>query len=342
MKNSDAQILITGVYRTGSEYITHYLNQYTDISASMYKINLLRFVENRSMKTLLNYEIENILSQINKRTTLRYGTEIKLDSIQDAIKNKKELNVYDLYDIIMSNMYLEGTNQTIWAEKNQLLWREIPEFVESMNNGKAILILRDPRSILASFKYYTNAPSPLYLEAIFNAFDCMRHASTYQKSSISNKVYVLKYEDFVVNPLIEIHKLKNHLNLEQISVNKSRERSWFDPYGARWHSNSSFEENVPKIFETHDAIHRWKNNLSDNEIKMTEFICSNEMEKFNYQKNFEDVSFKELEKYIDLFEDGSYKEAILGHFKHWVVNYEGLQKFPLDPLDPNTWDYPLG
>ena len=99
---------------------------------------------------------------------------------------------------------------------------------------------------------------------------------------------------------------------------------------------------MQKIFQTQEAIHIWKNNLSDNEIKMTEFICSNEMEKFNYQKNFEDVSFKELEKYIDLFEDGSYKEAILGHFKHWVVNYEGLQKFPLDPLDPNTWDYPLG
>ncbi|OUU53234.1 MAG: hypothetical protein CBC25_01170 [Pelagibacteraceae bacterium TMED65] len=338
MKISTAQILITGVYRTGSEYITHYLNQHTDIVASMYKINFLRFVKNRSAKTLSSYEISEILTKINERTISRYGTEIKSERIQRAAKKQNGTNVYDLYDLVMRDLYLKETNQTVWAEKNQLLWREIPEFVESMNNGKAILILRDPRSILASFKRYTNAPTPLYLEAVFNAFDCMRHAIFYQNSSISKKIYVTRYEDFVKNPSNELNKVLRKFSLEKMTVSKFQESIWFDPYGSEWFSNSSFAKNEPKKFDTKNAINRWRNNLSEHEIKMTEFICSAEMREFNYDRKFEDVNIKDLESYLSSFKDSMEKETIIGHFKHWLAKNEGIQKFPLDPLDPSTWD----
>ena len=35
------------------------------------------------------------------------------------------------------------------------MWREIPTFIGMLPNAKAIHIIRDPRSVLASFKKYT-------------------------------------------------------------------------------------------------------------------------------------------------------------------------------------------
>ena len=37
-----------------------------------------------------------------------------------------------------------------------------PEFIKIMPNGKAIIVVRDPRSVLASFKKFTNAKTTLF------------------------------------------------------------------------------------------------------------------------------------------------------------------------------------
>ena len=46
MGHSLSQTLITGVYRSGTEFITHLIGCHPDLSVSMYHINVLRFLLN--------------------------------------------------------------------------------------------------------------------------------------------------------------------------------------------------------------------------------------------------------------------------------------------------------
>ena len=47
MAISTSQTLITGVYRTGTEYLTQLVNCHPNISATMYSVNIYRFVEGK-------------------------------------------------------------------------------------------------------------------------------------------------------------------------------------------------------------------------------------------------------------------------------------------------------
>ena len=80
-----------------------------------------------------------------------------------------------LYDVLMTTLWVTEEKRH-WAEKCQILWREIPDFIDMMPNGRAILAIRDPRSVLASFRAFTFVPPPAYLGAIFNCFDALKHA----------------------------------------------------------------------------------------------------------------------------------------------------------------------
>ena len=47
MNYSRSQTLITGTYRSGSEYLTLLLDSHPELSATMYRVNLIRFMFRR-------------------------------------------------------------------------------------------------------------------------------------------------------------------------------------------------------------------------------------------------------------------------------------------------------
>ena len=205
---SKSQTLITGVYRTGSEYITLLLNNHPDLSASMYRINPLRFTCPAQINLCNETELKTLITDFNIRLEDRYGIKLPIDLINEWIV-ERGINFTNFYDVIMSHLYLrDGASH--WAEKCQLLWREIDLFLANFPNGRAIHIIRDPRSVLSSFKRFTNAPHPKYLEAIFNCYDSMKTANIQTRNP---KIFVVKYEDILANPQNEIEKIWEFLGL---------------------------------------------------------------------------------------------------------------------------------
>ena len=78
--------------------------------------------------------------------------------------------------------FLEKNITKKWGRKTQLVWRQIPDFLKIFPKGKAINIIRDPRSVLASFKKSTYNPEPAYLGAIFNCYDQWKKSLLYKKN----------------------------------------------------------------------------------------------------------------------------------------------------------------
>ena len=93
----------------------------------------------------------------------------------------------------MCELYM-NEGHTHWAEKNQLMWREIPIFIGMMPNAKAIHIIRDPRSVLASFKNYTRYAYPACLGSVFNSYDSLKTALEHQQY-LGESIKLVKFED---------------------------------------------------------------------------------------------------------------------------------------------------
>ena len=336
MKKSEAQILITGVYRSGTEYLTQVLNEHESIVASMYRVNFFRYVADRSPSPLTKQQLQKILNNLQDRLKNRFSLEIDTSHIMHTIGKDDTVNIYTLYDHIMTSLYLADDKKVIWAEKNQLLWRDLPEFLSEMRNGYGILVLRDPRSVLASFRKYTIANPPLFLEAIFNCFDCLKHALRYQNSSVGKRMYIIRYEDFVVNPQSETKKISNWLGLD-FKTNRST-NNWKDAYGLNWKSNSSFTSDSFTVQDIERSIHRWKTNLSRDEICFTEYVCGSLMRQFGYEPVNNEFSPERIDRYLHDLGDSAEKAQIDQHFDNWKNHHSGIQKFPLDPNDPKTWE----
>lgn len=327
---SSAQTLITGVYRTGSEYLAQLVGSHPEVAVGMYSINVLRFVDGRYDPISRKENYLKALTDTAERVYKRYGRVIDIPTVVSKLDSIEFVDYGTFYDVLMCHLYMKGA-ATQWAEKNQLLWREIPRFLEMMPNGRAILILRDPRSVLVSFKHYTYAAPPAYLGAIFNCFDAMIYAKRY-KLEMPDRVLVVRYEDAALNPQKISEECWRFLELEG-TYDVTANREWMDAYGRPWYANSSFDDGCKtRLFDVADSLERWRNRISRVELDLTEGICGELMEEFGYQRT--DPQLIAWPQAMKLMIDSP---QMLAYFRRWLMDGEGIEAFPSDPLKPENW-----
>lgn len=328
MKESRAQLLVTGTYRSGSEYLSNLIGLNKEISSSMYRVNAYRFGK--------NYETDQChknarcyLTETDERLTERYGMSLDIDEILGAAGGNLRLS--NLYNCIMNSLYIKE-GKSIWAEKNQLVWRDLERFTNEMPNGKGVLLIRDPRSVLVSFKKYTIAEDPLYLEAIFNCLDAMRLGMEWKEHD-SKDIIVVKYEDLATDPKRIYRKICSLVGARETNISSEEIRlaNFKDAYGKTWNSNSSFEGNQ-KAFDVAAAIDRWKDRISIEDLQLCEMVCGEYMEAFGYDKKVARIDENKC------YERTRTSKVINEHMVKWLETGEGIQKFPLNPLDKKTWE----
>lgn len=327
---SSIQTLITGVYRTGSEYLAQLIGTHPEVAVGMYSVNVLRFVDGRYDPISRRENYLTALIDTAARVRERYGLLVDIPFVMQELDRLNQVDYGSFYDILMCHLYMKQP-ATRWAEKNQLLWREIPRFLEMMPNGRAILILRDPRSVLVSFRHYTYAVQPAYLGAIFNCFDAMTHAKRYQRE-MPERVLVVRYEDAARNPQQVSERCWRFLEIEG-TYDVTTNREWVNVYGRPWHANSSFDDgsNI-RPFDIGGSLERWRNRISSAELDLTEGVCGDLMEEFGYQRT--DHRLIDWPQAMRLIVDSP---QILGFFKRWLMEGEGIEAFPTDPLKPENW-----
>ena len=330
MTESKSQTLITGVYRTGSEYIANLINCHPQIIVTMYSVNMMRFIYNRYNPISEKSNFEAALDDLNDRLQMRYHQSLNKAKLMDAFAGCERLDYGFFYDAVVCSLYMKYPAEH-WAEKNQLLWREIPIFLDLMPNGKAILIIRDPRSVLLSFKSYTYAPPPAYIGAVFNSLDAMQYGLRYQQTLPNDRFCCIRYEDVARNPEKVTAKIWQFLNLDGL-YDISDQTSWKDAYGQPWHTNSSFHDNSDqKPFDVEASINRWRSGLSAEEIALVEGVCEEAMIKFGYTLSKANADWLSV---ASLFLQN---DTMTNYFKHWLSSGEGIEAFPTDPLDEKNW-----
>lgn len=332
MIRSKNQILITGCYRSGTEYITLLMNNHPDLSASMYVVSFMRFCYGKYDPIEKEVNYSKLVFDVAQRIRSRWHRKLDVHKILDCCENVERVTYPFLYNLIMSELFLSDKVQ-VWAEKTQLVWTKIPHFLEMFPRGKAIQIIRDPRSVLASFKKYTYAPGYAYLGAIFNCYDAMKLGLEYKDRSKAERYYVVKYEDVVTSPKKTLIDLFDFLELSS-DHDLLSQKGWKDAKGNPWHHNSAFlpDEAQGHAFDKQTAVERWKNNLFDWEIALCEAVTGEVMGSYGYEHS--DIS-EEWEIFLRplLAED-----KLTGYLQQWITEARGVEEFPTDPLKPENWE----
>jgi hypothetical protein len=244
----------------------------------------------------------------------------------DELAKLKKTSYGTIYDRIMKELGPSHTPH--WAEKMQLEWRSIPDFLGMFGDAKAVLVVRDPRSILASFKKFTYAPEPRYLGAIFNALDSMQKGLKYSEYLDDNQFHIVKYEDVVRTPESTIKQLLTFLNLSKEHDILS-EKGWKNTSGDPWYANSAFEEG--ESFDKRAAVYRWRGNLEEWELALCERVNKAMMRAYGYEPS--GVSVPESQ-YLDIIEQD---EQVVNFFQHWKNTRKGVEQYPTDPTNSNNW-----
>ncbi len=327
---SESQTLLTGVYRSGTEFVTQLVSGHPALSASMYHVNAYRFVSGEYEPLSDPGNLQRALDDMAARMEERYGLTLNRARAEALCGTAGEATVERLYDAIMTALWLDGSRRH-WLEKAQLVWRQIPRFVDRMPNGRAILVIRDPRSVLASFKRYTYAPPPAYLGAILNCLDAMQCAIEFGRTLPPDRFLLLRYEDAARDPDGTAQMLYRFLGFRPEDAILEPD-SWRDSLGKSWSVNSVFADSGEN-FDVEKSIRRWDDNIAPWETQLTEAVCGPAMETFGYSLETDAlVDWRSAFKAI--LSDG----VLAGQFRSWLETGSGIQAFPSDPTQPENWE----
>lgn len=323
---SVTQTLLTGVYRTGTEYLVSLLQGHPELSATMYRVNAIRFLWDRFDPIDDPAQRDAAIAAVAERVRDRYGVVLDQDAVRRALPRSRGRGYGALYDALIHTLEMRP-GETRWLEKNQLQWRAIPAFLDSVGDGRAIVLLRDPRSVLASFKRFTTAPQPAYLGAVFNCLDCMTRLRTLH----DERVLVLRYEDVLADPDAARAQVFGHVGADPALAAPREAATMRDAYGRPWRHNSAFHERSREAIDTAAAADRGRRTLTPAEIVFVERVCGEAMRAWGYEPEARRADDSPLVRACEA-------DPQLGPWlRHWQATGEGACGFPSDPLDPRTW-----
>lgn len=327
------QIFITGTMRTGGTILINALTLHKKIAIFNERLNYFRFIYNK-FKKINNSNLPIILEEL--RIRLKYRQQILIDkkSIINNLKNK-ELNHANLFDAIQNYFLKKYDNKKkIWGEYSNLSWNYIPNFLKFFKNGKVIIIIRDPRAILSSFKKITFLENHLYLNTIFNWLDLM----FFLKKKIKNKCFITSFENLHNNPEKELKKICNFLKVKYSkNMSSNIEHKKLNPKKIKINI-SSFTKKFVYGFDK-KRINNWKTNLEKWEIFLCDNLCSKYYKYFKYKKyKFSNNEIKNFEKIINkIFKKNKYLNKLL---KKYIKTGKGTDTYPIDPVNAKNWSDP--
>ena len=259
----------------------------------------------------------------------RFSINLDVDKCLAWIKSTPS-TYGNLYWAILRTLF-PGENLAYLGDKESMAWTRIPAFLEMFPDGKAIIIVRDPRDVVNSFKHTTIAKENDYLIALFDVVDAINHAVRLS-SRLPDQVIMVKFEKLKLQPELELRRLCEFLNIEYDPIMLD-ESSFTDHDGNIWNGKESLS--FPTETEKLAPVGRWKKMLESDDLFLCEWIARKQIQAIGqslsgriFSQNDFDSALKKITSSALL------REA----FKRWCETGEGTEKFPLDPTNPANWD----
>ena len=153
---AERPIFITGVYRSGTTLPVQILDSHSQLGVTYDTVQYLRFYLDQYGSPAEQYQ--TIVEEVADRVGSRYSLAVPRDRILRRIGSLSNIEHRDIYAAIMRETFCADQPDVRWGEKSVLEWTRIPLFLEMFPQGKTILMMRDPRDVLASYREFTIEP----------------------------------------------------------------------------------------------------------------------------------------------------------------------------------------
>ncbi len=262
------------------------------------KINQLRKIQKSNLK--IKFEKKN-MPTLKKKIQRRMADYVPhlindLDLIDG--ENFKEI-IDNAIKIVDKNHSKKNIKWIGWMDS----WIEefFPILSNEYKNSKFILIIRDPRGAIASYKNYFKKNNRSHLAPLTLSYlRCWRKQVAFSeyfknKKILRKRVCVIKYEELVNNPKKLVKEMCKFLKINY--SDNMIDTSKFMGLGKntkKWKPNSNFKSPQKGIYKS--SIHKWKKFLNNDLQKFIEFVVGPELKYLGYKKKIDNFNYKKIFK----------------------------------------------
>lgn len=295
----NVNVYITGQMRSGTTLVSSYIEQQPNCRCfvDQYRINAaskIAFGERRDFLENLNLSdrlalftalinVTLLFARGRKSTTMAFdrvrpysslysrimlGGRHPLVEIDDVIDIPYFRNHVDFYDTMM-NMARDATIPGIVLLSNKETRGERFAAARSSVGAKSVIVQRDPRAVVASFV------KRVAEDKAFGVRGDMEEATElwlegYHHAQTSNRSFILRYEDFVLEHKNQVSRLSDYLGVE------------LEADLAPTINNSSYGDVEGATLST-KGVDRWRTQASDELIGFVTEKCRSEIEALGYK-----------------------------------------------------------
>lgn len=317
-------IMVSGVYRSGTTFLTAMLGAHPEIRAASSTVKFLRFCAGRYGDMAIPENRAALVKDTYARINTRWGLSINVEEILANGALAAQPSYALMYELIMRDLLCMGAAPTVrWAEKLAVQWEDIERFLDMFPAGKAIHIFRDPRDVAVSYKLMTFEPGHSYLDAAFNfrgAAECLESLLL----RFPDRVLVVRAEDIAANPESNARSMCDFLELEYSPTMVDAGALRAD--GEDWASNTSFGTTYQAL---PDAKPRWPEHLTRAETAFIEMISQPYFSRMGYASSGITPNRQEWSALHDFVSEGFLAER----FRGWLTTGRGAQGYRTDPYE---------
>ena len=321
------RLFITGIYRSGTILVTRILNNHPRLWVTYDSIHFMRFSYGRYDPIWKSVNIMRLVRDTHKRISSRYGMELDEERVISRLRSSKRIGYRHVYDALMADLCTRYKPGAIgWAEKTNVCWEQIPNFLSMFPDGKVIHTVRDPRDVMCSYREMTYEPGYSYLDSAFCSLSSFSKASEYRRVFSPRNYYVLRYEQLLREPRREIKRVCDFLEIP-FGAAMLDVKSFKDNRGEQWSGGSSFDRKMGSI--STKPIARWKKKAAPLEVFLVELINRDVMKHYGYELSGLSITRKDWMRLYDILRRS---RLLRGRFEHWLKTGEGVEGYPSDPL----------
>lgn len=328
MNKAKAPIFISGVYRSGTTLPIKMLNAHPNLALTHDSLNFFRYYLKHGAEISTVYP--EIVKDVSERLGTRFGIVVPVGAILAELNKIEAVTFAQVYDRIMHHTFAKGDVSVRWGEKSLMQWSNIPLFLNMFPNSKALMIIRDPRSVLASFRDFTIEKDQRYLDAIFTCLNAMHWASTVGSVLDPQRFKVIYFEQMVKDLEIWSKEVCDFLEVEYSSDMMNPEK-YIGHQGEPWKSNSSYSNSATS---SRAASQRWKSKLREVELCFAESILGEQLELHGYELSGVRIDANELNELLGLI--GS-NDLIHNRLSNWFETGNGVESHPSNATNPKNW-----
>ena len=288
MTPCDSPIFIIGTERSGSNLLRLILDVHPEVVIP-HPPHLMKYFGDLDYGDLNTLDNLRTLSQdmVKLIDTHIFPWDIALSS-ETLAKQALEPSHFGLVAAIYESVRSQH-GVTRWGCKSTFMIKYIKETLSVYPKAQFILLVRDPRDVAVSARKSVFSPCHPYLSAkLWNEQQALGRAAEAQLEP--SQLYVLRYEDLLVDSEVVLHQICDFLKLEftpsLLRFFEQKEAKKSANLSESWGNTAR-----PILKNNHQKFHT---ELSPKDIATVEKVCQDNMQHFGYALTSDPDTLKQL------------------------------------------------